>query len=67
MRKHLLLLSALLAGCSTVPMPAPMPAPMPESKRSCDMTVDGECRTMSASEKGGAVVRGHEEKPKEPL
>ena len=63
MKRFILLLLLLLAGCvSRVPMPAP--APMPESKKSCDMTVGGECREMSASEKGGAGSRGHTQEPK---
>lgn len=53
-------LIATVAGCATY-TPMPKPAPMP----SCDMKVNGECREQSASEKGGAVVRGHGQEAKD--
>lgn len=51
------LIFLFLAGCATQPIPMPAPA--------CDMTVGGECREMSSSEKGGAVVRGHGQESKD--
>lgn len=59
MYRLLFIILALLAGCAThIPMPQPAPIP-------CDMKVNGECREQSASEKGGAVVRGHSQETKE--
>ena len=57
MIKILLLITAIIAGCAThIPQPAPMP---------CEVRVKGECREITASEKAGAVVRGHGEDIKE--
>lgn len=60
MKRFILVFLLFLTGCVTH-MPIPKPAPIP----SCDMTVGGECRGQSASEKGGAVVRGHSEETKD--
>jgi len=60
MKRFILLLLLFLTGCATQIPPVPKPAPMP-----CDMKVNGECRGQSASEKGGAVVRGHGDNSKE--
>ena len=59
MIKILLLITAIIAGCATH-TPIPQPAPVP-----CEVRVKGECRDLSASEKTGAVVRGHGEDIKE--
>jgi len=58
MVKYLLFAVFLLTNsCATrIPMPAPTP---------CEVKVNGECRGQSASEKGGAVVRGHGEETKD--
>lgn len=61
MKKILFIILALLTGCATHIPPMPQPAPIPE----CGMKVNGECREQSASEKGGAVVRGHGDNSKE--
>lgn len=62
MLKYILLcLITIVTGCSTQLPPIPQPAPIPQ----CGMKVNGECREMSASEKGGAVVRGHGDNSKE--
>ena len=48
-----LLIATIIAGCAThTPIPQPVPIP-------CEMKIKGECREQSASEKGGAVTRGH--------
>lgn len=57
MIKYIILIFALISGCTTQLPPKPAPA--------CDMTVAGKCRDMSAGEKGGAVVRGHGEEAKD--
>lgn len=49
MKKFILLLTLLVVGCSTVPMPH------------CDVVVKGKCREMSPSEQNGAGTRGHTE------
>ena len=59
MKRFILVLLLFLTGCVTH-IPIPQPAPIP-----CDMKVNGECREQSASEKGGAVVRGHSEEVKD--
>ena len=54
MLKYILLfLVTAIAGCTTISIPKPAPA--------CNVTVAGKCHDMSASEKSGAVVRGHGE------
>ena len=53
------LIFLFLAGCVTQPIPMPKPAP------SCDMTVAGKCREMTAGETAGAAVRGHGENAKD--
>ena len=55
--RSIFLIFLFLAGCATKPIS--MPAPI------CDMTVAGKCHDMSASEKSGAVVRGHGEEIKD--
>jgi uncharacterized lipoprotein YajG len=52
MKKIVVLLALLVAGCATKPMP-------------CEVKVKGECREMTASERNGAVVRGHNEEIKD--
>ena len=59
MKKILLLIIALLAGCATH-TPIPQPAPIP-----CEVKVRGECREMTAGERNGAVTRGHGEEVKD--
>lgn len=54
MKKIVILLALIVAGCATY-TPIPQPAPIP-----CEVKVKGECRDMTAGEKGGAVTRGHE-------
>ena len=57
MKRFILVFLSLLIGCSQyIPKPAPMP---------CEIKVRGECREQSASERSGAVVRGHGEDVKE--
>ena len=60
MLKLLLIIALTLTGCATKPIP--MPAP------SCEMTVGGKCKPMTASEISGATTLGnsienHENKP----
>lgn len=57
MKQILILFIIALSGCSTQLPPKPAPA--------CEITVAGKCRDMSASEKSGAVVRGHGEEIKD--
>lgn len=59
MTKFILVLLLLLTGCVTY-TPMPHPAPIP-----CEVKIKGECREMTAGEKSGAVVRGHEKEVKE--
>lgn len=61
MKQFILFLLLFLTGCSTQLPPMPKPAPIPE----CGMKINGECREQSASEKGGAVVRGHGQEAKD--
>ena len=59
MKKIVIFLGLIITGCATH-TPIPQPAPIP-----CEVRVKGECRDQSASEKGGAVTRGHGEEIKE--
>lgn len=57
MKVIILSLVIFLVGCA---VQTSKPTPMP-----CEIKVRGECREMSASERGSAVVRGHSEQPKD--
>lgn len=58
MKRILLLTVIVLAGCSTQLPPKPAP---------CEVIVNGQCRSLSASEKNGAGSRGHSQDPKEKI
>ena len=61
MKKVIVFLTILITGCAThTPIPQPAPVPIP-----CEVKIKGECREMTAGEKGGAVTRGHGEDIKE--
>lgn len=52
MKKIIVLLTIIVAGCATHPRP-------------CEVKVKGECREMTAGERNGAVTRGHGEDVKD--
>ena len=60
LRIIVLILATIIAGCATQSIP-PIPKPAP----ACDMTVAGNCHTMSSSESAGAGSRGHADESKE--
>lgn len=56
MKKIIVFITLVLTGCA---IHTPKPTPIP-----CEVKIQGECRKLTAGEKGGAVTRGHGDTPK---